>query len=229
MKKKQGCVGTIIIFFVVVFGLSFLLSRCNGGKAEPEPSPANSAAENSATLDEILPEAEARVEQYVGDGWKAQRTEDGRIRVAGEVTGAAEVAYAALDGDSEAATKWTNLTDRLDVSRGLVQGYLADVGRQGWNATVVLINDKDHENILYAVGREGLLANYVADNKRQAGEQGVAIDFVYVAASGAGSRYHSAAGCPGLNGVETDQLTKSAAREAGYTPCGICYPLGDPE
>ena len=225
--------------FVLILGL-LLLAGCGGKTSDPgydalvNPGPTADPARIAAELEAEenaertrLQAAKAGTEKAFGEAWNAEVV-DGVLTVSGEIEGAGKIAGDAASNRQEGIAAWEEICGDVDLCCGAIQTYL-DQNAASCPVLLTLISDIDHKTTLYAASREGVLVDYAKEHRRQAGEQGVAIDFVYVAASGAGSRYHSAAGCPGLNGVETDQLTKSAAREAGYTPCGICYPLGDPE
>ena len=217
-----------------------LLAACGGKSSDPgydalvNPGPTADPARIAAELEAEenaertrLQAAKAGTEKAFGEAWNAEVV-DGVLSVTGEISGAGKLASDAASNNKDAISEWETTCASIDTCGNAIQTYL-DQNAASCPVLLTLISDIDHKTTLYAASREGVLVDYAKEHRRQAGEQGVAIDFVYVAASGAGSRYHSAAGCPGLNGVETDQLTKSAAREAGYTPCGICYPLGDPE
>lgn len=48
------------------------------------------------------------------------------------------------------------------------------------------------------------------------------IDYVYIAASGNGAKYHKNRNCSGMNG-NVIEISKEDAKSAGYSACGRCY------
>lgn len=49
-----------------------------------------------------------------------------------------------------------------------------------------------------------------------------ALDYVYIAASGNGTKYHNNRYCSGMDG-NVVEIFKEEAKSSGYTACGRCY------